>query len=659
MRSRAKLAVQGILIGFLLLLAWGCGDNAGPGPRPTPSPTPTATPTPTPAVITVNSLQDVATPPQGVVTLRAALADAVASGRPIVFDPTLSGQTIELSIVGEEHSVLKGEVYAGGPPSFQGYFDRDYGKSALYAHANITIDASALPEPVTVAWTGGDANRARVLAVYGDLTLRNVNITGGYSSAEALTGGTQPYTLARGGGIAVWGTATLQNCAIFGNKILGDDVASRDRGSYGGGIYANGLSITNCVISGNTATGYGAAGGGIYSVGGADNSNPFHTGNEVILERCTISGNRVTAQHAYGGGLFTLAGGPTNLAWLRIRNCTVARNVVEDSEAFVNTPGGQWYMRGGGIYMGGGSLEITGSTIAENEVTGEPAIISGKPNLGGGGIAATIGNAHTVEDLVIAHSIIAGNELNDAPADIFTGSLLDFYSEGYNLIGAIDFSQILVPIPAWGDLSRKHYPKVGDQDGVDLSDALDVANAEYHDIVLSAGTDEGSPALLWYPPATEALDRIPTGQYSVPYTTAQYEGYGTSNDDFLIHVMSDLLIRYQYQLKDGITFPPGYNINLNATWYGPAVTWPTNEQNADWISFWRALDIGLAGRLGTVGMGDDYWDGFPTGSVQPELSMTVSQGSRSAELLSTDQRNELRPAGAKGDIGAIEGPINN
>jgi hypothetical protein len=49
--------------------------------------------------IVVNSLEDVAEPPEGMITLRSALASA-ASGQPIIFDESLDGSIIELSIVG-------------------------------------------------------------------------------------------------------------------------------------------------------------------------------------------------------------------------------------------------------------------------------------------------------------------------------------------------------------------------------------------------------------------------------------------------------------------------------------------------------------------------------------------------------------------------------
>ena len=612
-----------------------CGGSSGSGGTPTPK-------------LIVNSTSDLASPATGTVTLRSALAQA-GSGETIGFDATMNGATIELSIVGEEHSILKGEVYSGAPPTYQGYSDRDYGKSALYAHKNVILDASNLNSGVTLKWTGGDANPARVLAVYGNLTLKKVSITGGHSKAEALSDPNQPYTLARGGGIAVWGTATLEDCAIYSNKITGDNEASRDRGAYGGGIYANGLSIKDSIISGNSALGYGAAGGGIYSVGGADNSNSLNQGNEVVITGTSITGNRTTAQHSYGGGLFTLAGGPTNLAWLRLRNSTVARNVVEDNPNIADV--GQFYYRGGGIYMGGGSLEVSNSTIAENEVHGTLAMFSGKPNIGGGGVAATIGNAHVVETLEFMQSIVAGNTLNGAPADVFAGSLLNFYSFGYNRLGAIDFSQILVPVPDWMDLNRKHYPKVGDQDGISADQVLSMSDIHKSTVITSAGVDAGQKAVLWYSPAGSAIDQIPSTN-SVSFVSAGYTGFGTSVDDFPNHVLEKLRTDHGDVL--GSDFGTSFGDLTGVTFYGPAVTWPSNPQNTPWINFWRELDLQIGNKLGTVILGDDFWGSYSSGPIDGNLSMTVKRDSYQVSLTGTDQRGNARPNGSLGDIGAIE-----
>ena len=213
--------------------------------------------------ITVNSAEDIADPPDGTVTLRSALASA-ESGQVIDFDISLNGSTIELSIVGEEHTTLKGEVmefdYENNISVLLGYFDRDYGKSALYAHKNVVIDASDLPSGITIAWAGTDD--ARVLAVYGNLTMYNVAVTGGSSVAEDIsaTNTEQPWTLARGGAIAVWGRARLSNCKLYDNYCEGDFDSSRDRGASGGGIYADIVEMQDCIVSGNTVYGGGVSG---------------------------------------------------------------------------------------------------------------------------------------------------------------------------------------------------------------------------------------------------------------------------------------------------------------------------------------------------------------------------------------------------------------
>ncbi|MGB5623427.1 MAG: hypothetical protein WBN65_13115, partial [Gammaproteobacteria bacterium] len=162
--------------------------------------------------IVVNSLLDDPSPADGTVTLRSALASA-SSGQTITFDPTLNGSTINLIFVGEEHTALVGEVMgvdeANNISYLVGYFDRDYGTSALFADKDVIIDASNLPDGITINWDG--AEPARALAVAGDLALTNVAITGGNSVFDVAADvgqhpdDNQTSTLARGAGLAVWG----------------------------------------------------------------------------------------------------------------------------------------------------------------------------------------------------------------------------------------------------------------------------------------------------------------------------------------------------------------------------------------------------------------------------------------------------------------------
>ncbi|HEY5996648.1 MAG TPA: hypothetical protein VIU29_06470, partial [Candidatus Deferrimicrobiaceae bacterium] len=167
--------------------------------------------------IVVNSLRDVETPGTGEVTLRAAVG-ALVDGGTIAFAPSLDNGTIDLSIVGEAHSMLRGEVYTMVPGvgwRFDDYQPRDYGASALYTAKTLTIDASMLPSGITLRWAGGDATRARVLAVLGNLTVNRVTFRDGFASAAPIdNNASQPFTLARGGAVACWGDASFDNCTF-------------------------------------------------------------------------------------------------------------------------------------------------------------------------------------------------------------------------------------------------------------------------------------------------------------------------------------------------------------------------------------------------------------------------------------------------------------
>ncbi len=602
--------------------------------------------------LVVNSLADVETPGPGEVTLREAVR-TVAPGGKILFDPSLDGGTIPLTLVEAEHSVLRGEVFSGMPPTFQGYLERDYGRSALYAAKSLTLDASALPHGITVAWAGSPSAPARVLGVYGDLTLRNLTITSGHSKAVAISG-TQPWTLARGGGVAVWGQGTFERCTIAGNRVEGDLSPARDRGAFGGGVYGERLHLSDCVVSGNRALGFGAAGGGVYSVGGPDDWSAFS-----LLEMCSVTGNRVTAQHAYGGGVYSDGGGPGMLNYLWLEECTIARNLVEDHPGLpqVVSPF-QFYYRGGGVYMSNGYLNVNGCTIAENKVAGSYTVFasSGRPNMGGGGMGATIGDAHTVEAMEISHSIIAGNTLNGQADDVYTGSLLDFFSFGYNRIGKLDFSRILVPIPWWRCLSRKHYPKAGDEDGVTLAEVVDVEGAVRHATVVSAGADSGEKAVLWYPPAGSALDRIPPEEYRLPIWMGEYTLEYGATDDFLMRVLAKLRADFPEEL--GTDFGLSFGDLTGVTFYGPATTWPSDPANAEWIAFWRELDLLIGDKLGTAGLGDDWWSTWPTGDLGGGITLYMEDWGEwnygPFKLLGYDQLGNARPAGEWGDIGAVE-----
>ena len=699
--DRSASGIAGIALWCLAVLTGvsGCGSSDGGGGASLPA-------------IVVTSLLDDASPPSGTVTLRSALASASA-GQRITFDPTLNGGKINLLFVGEDHTVLVGEVMGFDEVNnisyLVGYFDRDYGKSALFANKDVVIDASSLPDGITIDWDG--VGSARVLAVSGDLTLANVAITGGNSVFDdAADVGQHPddnqtSTLARGAGLAVSGVATLQDCTVYNNHAIGDDAdTSRDGGAYGGGIYADTVVMDNCIVSGNTVYGGGAAGGGVFSVGGRT------TGVAVSsIRRSAITENRIAGLFAYGGGVYSDGGGIGLATRIHIENSTIARNLVEPPvlPVFLFDLLDIGYWRGGGLYMSNGHMQIQSSTIVENQVLGKPRINElGKSNMAGG-IAATIGNAHAVEDMIIGHSIVVGNtvhEINGAgpggytvgsvyPHDIFTGSVFDFRSMGHNRIGVIDFGQILVPIgePRWASLSRRHYPQVNDVDGVVPGEVL--GNATLSTFISSSGVAADPFAVMHYAPAGNAVDQLPSANYNV--TEVFGELVGQENEGMNPRLLPLVLEQIQdvYGQPDFASqfrnYFQGYLLDIDpdsagsqhyfncnnltvdtleqAYWCGPAQTWPQMEFNHAYIEFWHHLDAALAneidavnvdqiGNLGPALLNDDVWTSlFGLGnSYFNGITINLTQATLGVDPLDTDQLGNRRPADLLGDIGAVE-----
>ncbi|MEJ2273209.1 MAG: hypothetical protein P8Y01_01325 [Woeseiaceae bacterium] len=683
---------------FLLPGLYGCGSGGGGGSSQ-------------PAIV-VNSLLDEASPPDGTTTLRSALEDA-SPGQAITFDSSLNGGTIDLMFVGAEHTVLVGEVMGFDTPNnisfLIGYFDRDYGRSALFADKDVVIDASSVPDGITINWAG--AEPARVLAVSGDLTLKNVAITGGNSVFDVAADigqhpdDKQTSTLARGAGIAVWGVATLIDCAVYDNHAVGDDAdTSRDGGAYGGGVYADTVDMENCIVSGNTVTGGGAAGGGVFSVGGRETRV-----NVSSISRSTITENRITGLFAYGAGVYSDGGGIGRSTRIHVENSTVARNLVEPPllPPFLFDLLDIGYWRGGGLYMSNGYMQVQSSTIVENQVFGKPRTNElSKPNLAGG-IAATIGNAHAVEDMIIGHSIVAGNTVHEIvgidtggytigsvyPHDVFTGSVFEFRSMGYNRLGVIDFSQVLVPIgePDWASLSRKHYPKANDVDGVAMADVL--GSATLSTTIPAFGIEADPYAVLCYDPAGSALDQVPANAYDVAEILGELEGpQDEGMNPLLMPLMMDQIAATYGQTDfanefrshfegwlldiDPDTAGSQHYFNCNgdmvdtlerAFWCGPAQTWPQMEFNHAYIQFWHHLDLALAGEIPAVNVdqltglspalvNDDVWlDLFGPGrSDFNGITLQISERTLAVDPLRLDQQGAARPANTLADIGAIE-----
>ncbi len=130
------------------------------------------------------------------------------------------------------------------------------------------LELSTANESVTITGpaagvTVSGNNASRVFEVDGGVTasISGLTISGGNTTGD-------------GGGLANFGTTTLNNCTVSGNSA----------GFFGGGGMYNGgtLTTTNCTASGNSAD----FGGGVL------NGNPVtYQAGTLMMTNCTVSGN--------------------------------------------------------------------------------------------------------------------------------------------------------------------------------------------------------------------------------------------------------------------------------------------------------------------------------------------------------------------------------
>jgi hypothetical protein len=167
---------------------------------------------------------------------------------------------------------------------------------------------------------------------------------------------------------------------------------------------------------------------------------------------------------------------------------------------------------------------------------------------------------------------------------------------------------------------------------------------------VSAGTDAGERAVLWYAPGAAAVGQVPADPYPVSWVWAGYQGYGDDADDFLNHLLAEVRRRYGVLGDD---FGARFGDLTGTTWYLSAGTWPSDPANGAWIAFWRELDVELAGRLGAVGLGDDFWAAFPQGPLD-HLYVSGGSGSAVVPRVGSDQLGNARADGEASAVGAVE-----
>jgi len=190
---------------------------------------------------------------------------------------------------------------------------------------------------------------------FGTLTLTGCTLTGNSDFQQSTGGGLYNDGAA---------TAALFDCTISNNKAPGTSML----GDAGGGIFNNGtMTLTNCTVSGNSASGVGATGGGI------------ENGGVLTIAGSTLNNNSTSGLEAEGGAIFNNGG------ILTLTDSTLSANSVS-----------------GALSLGGG-IETDGVTSLTNcTMSGNKA--SGKGAMGGGILDGAPAGQLTIANTIIAHS---------------------------------------------------------------------------------------------------------------------------------------------------------------------------------------------------------------------------------------------------------------
>lgn len=290
------------------------------------------------------------------VTLRSAIQYANQhSGTTITFSSGLNGIPITLTRAGDDNTALNGDldvlaavtITGNGPTntiiqggtSLSSSVDKIFSINPLFTTAfatsisGLTIRYGKNPSGFNGNGFGGGLDWEG--SGNGTLTINNCVITDNRT------------TDGDGGGIAITnsssgtGKVTITNTRIANNIPARSDV---NNSAFGGGIFVGTkttFSMTSCTVTGNSVVGSIAQGGGLFVYGPNGNA-----GNSTITN-CVISNNTAPSD---GGGIYSTAP-------LQITSCTFSGN-----------QSGQY---GGGMWVNlfNGTANITKSTFINNTAT--------------------------------------------------------------------------------------------------------------------------------------------------------------------------------------------------------------------------------------------------------------------------------------------------
>ncbi len=177
-------------------------------------------------------------------------------------------------------------------------------------------------------------------------------------------------TAGNGGGLDNAGTVTLTNCTLSGNTATNNGL--------GGGIFNDGtqkgglMTLTGCTLSGNSAASLGGGGGLANEDGTVTLTNCVLSGNTssggggvwnfsgtVALAGCTFTQNSAIysgpagSANSYGGAVMNLKGGTVTLSQCALTQNTARRGI------------------GGGVYNASGGVALSRCALTQNSATGD------------------------------------------------------------------------------------------------------------------------------------------------------------------------------------------------------------------------------------------------------------------------------------------------
>lgn len=283
-------------------------------------------------------------------------------------------------------------------------FDRSLaGSTVLLTNGEITIS-----DLVTVNGSGRESltvsgnNQSRVFhvtdfAASGDVIFRGLTITGGNQAGD-------------GGGIVGYHSITIEDCALSGNTASGNGGALAV-GSNTSGNPA-GLIIHNSVLSGNTSLG---SGGGVFSAVDLSIHMSSFSGNvasfggggvashgTTYITGSTVNNNAISGLSSHGGS----GGGIAATGELTIHDSVINGNSAGDGYTQAGDGGGIW---------ASGVVSISASHISSNSAGNATRDFSGEPANGGDGGGIWGAN------VTITESTISHNSAGDGSAAFFSG----------------------------------------------------------------------------------------------------------------------------------------------------------------------------------------------------------------------------------------------